>query len=65
MGHYDKQIEQDKEDKAKFRREQFKIRVNNAMIDISTDDLEKLAILAEDWDSVVSVINTLRAISKK
>ena len=63
--HYGDIIDAGNEETRKFRREQLLIRINSAMIPIMNDDLEKLVILAENWDNVVSVINTMRAMSKK
>ena len=64
MGHYDTQIEQDNEQKRKLRRVLLVNRMATAMEGIEINDLEKLVIAAENWDSVVSVIDMMRAISK-
>ncbi len=65
MGHYDTQIEQHNEENEIKRRTLLEIRLCEASKDISTNDLKKLVMAAENWDHVVSVINIIQAMGKK
>jgi hypothetical protein len=59
--HYDTQREQHNEGVRKRRREGLIKQLNNAVEDMDNEDLNKLVIAAEDWDHVVAVVNTIRA----
>ena len=65
MGHYDTQIEQDNKDKRKWHREQLETCLTNTIIGMSNEDLEILVIAAENWGSVVSVIDAFAMMVKK
>jgi len=64
MGHYDTQFEQDNEDKRKWYRSQLKTRLNNSVLDMSNEQLEKLVVVAEDWGSVSLAIDVLSTMIK-
>jgi len=65
MGHYDTQFEQDEDDKRKWHRKKLETRLKTAVRHLDNDDLEKLAMAAENWDHVISVINIIQAMNKK
>jgi hypothetical protein len=62
--HYDTQREQHNEGVRKRRREGLLKQLDKAVSEMGNEDLDKLVIAAEDWDHVVAVINTIRAMGK-
>jgi demethoxyubiquinone hydroxylase (CLK1/Coq7/Cat5 family) len=64
MGHYDTQIEQHNDDDRKRRREELINRIDSAVSDIENDELEQLALAAENWYKVIGFVELVKSLTK-